>query len=644
MNDYFGFSGRILVIDLSRQSSRIDPLDMETAEKFLGGFAMNSVLFHAFSTPGTTPLDPTNPIILGAGPLIGTLAPGASRVMATTKFPLTGAVAAASGSMSFGPQMKWAGYDHLVILGKAQSPVYVTILGDDLVFHDAKGLVGKGIHETTHTLRKKHDPSGGVIAIGPAGEALLPSSLALTDNGGTLGRGGLGAVMGAKNLKALYVLGTGAPSPGKGCEHRGVRVRNKKEFLEEIKALYSRARKYPLHGYCINKGMMAGWEVGITSMFQHHLWSPEQVDALYGQHFYEQIKKRRLSCPSCFIADKDFLEWEYQGEKEQSPFTSYINVALAAHVGISNPSGAAHLLKELDDAGCDIFTFGRMADALIRCQEAGTLPSAYGAEPLDRDEHTCLRLLRLAIQRKGIGELFHMGLEEFINHLGPVAAEDLIVVKGQDALYDPRNTGLGTMEFEQIVCPRGPSSASSGSPSYLPGVELDKFKQHAQRMGASALAVARIFDSPYGFNVGRLTRYSEDWYTVFSSLGVCNRAMVNRFYHIETFSRLLGSATGIRKSPEDIMRTAERAWTLLRVLNQREGFSRNDDRIPEQWFIPSRIRGEKRHITDYFRQHELTLQDVEQLVRDYYDERGWDPDTGYPTREKLRKLDIDRYL
>jgi len=144
--------------------------------------------------------------------------------------------------------------------------------------------------------------------------------------------------------------------------------------------------------------------------------------------------------------------------------------------------------------------------------------------------------------------------------------------------------------------------------------------------------------------VGRLTRYSEDWYTVFSSLGVCNRAMVNRFYHIDTLSNLFTSATGIRKSPEEIMLAAERAWNLLRVLNKREGFSRKDDRVPDQWFSPKEVRGEKRYITDYFKQRQLTSGDLEELLRDYYDERGWDPDTGYPDQGKLKELEIETFM
>jgi len=209
MNEYFGFAGTVLVLDLTERSFRTETLDLNAAERFLGGFGMNNVLFHSFSRPGTDPLGPDNPVILGAGPLVGTLAPGSSRVMATTKFPLTGAVAAASGSMSFGARMKWAGYDHIVILGQAASPVYVTVSSEAAAFHDASQLGGRGIHETASLLRGRHGSSGSVIAIGPAGEALLPCAMALTDAGGTLGRGGLGAVMGAKKLKAIYIVGEG---------------------------------------------------------------------------------------------------------------------------------------------------------------------------------------------------------------------------------------------------------------------------------------------------------------------------------------------------------------------------------------------------------------------------------------------------
>ena len=647
-----GYTGRILTLDLGEESSSVKPLDEELAHLFLGGFGINQALFHELQRPGTPPLDPANPIVLGAGPFIGTLAPGSSRVMATTRFPLTGAVAAASGSMAFGPHMKWAGYDHMIFQGKARRPTCVVIRGGDVRFVEAGDLWGKGIHETTRQIKDRFGRQGSVLAIGPAGEAGLPYSFALTDGAGTVGRGGLGAVMGAKNLKAIYVCGsgngtgTGEAAEGQAPQAPGIKVHDRKAFLKEVARLHQRARSYPLHGYCVEKGLMAGWEIGIQGMFRHPEWSPAELDSLYGQHVYGRMKKRRLACPSCFIADKDLLSWQSDGQTREAPFTSYINLVLAGMVGIRDPDRAAELLFRLDDAGVDLFVFGRMLEILFRAGEAGSrLPPVKDPilDALARDETTCLGLLDRAIRRQGIGELFHLGLEAFAAEFDPDASRDLVCIKGLDALYDPRDTGLGTMEFEQIVCPRGPTSACSGSPSYLPGQSLDKFTQHAQRMGATPEAMERIFASPSGFHVGRLTRYSEDWYTVFSSLGVCNRAVVNRFYHVEIFSRLYSALTGIEKSPETLMLDAERAWNLMRLTNQREGFTRADDRIPDKWFQPKGSGGETRYITDYFRTSRLTRGDVEDLLKDYYDERGWDRATGHPTAETLTRLGLNRY-
>ncbi|MEW6440150.1 MAG: aldehyde ferredoxin oxidoreductase N-terminal domain-containing protein [bacterium] len=637
-----GFAGRILELELSGLSHAVRPLDPCLAASFLGGFGINQVLFHGYGRPRTPPLDPANPIIFGAGPLVGTLAPGAARVMATTRFPLTGAVAAASGSMGFGPRMKWAGYDHVVVLGKAPRPVCVVISGDAVRFVDAGVLWGKGIHETTAALKERFGAGGSVTAIGPAGEACVPYSFALTDVAGTIGRGGLGAVMGAKNLKAVYVRPAETDQPRE--TGAGIRVHDRKGFLREVARLHERARAYPLHGYCVQKGLMAGWELGIESMFRHPEWTPAEMDAVYGQKVYERMKRRRFGCPSCFICDKDLLAWEAGSEQRSAPFTSYINVVLAAMVGIRNPDLAAEMLFRLDDAGLDLFVFGRMVQMLRNAREAGSLPLRDDvADELERDETGFLRLLDRVIRREGVGELFHSSLEEFAARVGPDASRDLVCIKGQDALYDPRDTGLGTMEFEQIVCPRGPTSACSGSPSYLPGQPLDKFKQHAGRMGASPEAAARIFDSPFGFHVGRLSRYSEDWYALFSALGVCNRAVVNRFYHVDIFSRLYSTLTGIEKSPGDLMADAERIWNLLRLANRREGFTRADDRIPEPWFEPKTSGGETRYITDYFRTSRLTRSQVQGLLEGYYEERGWDPATGHPTAATLARLGLQSY-
>jgi aldehyde:ferredoxin oxidoreductase len=187
--------------------------------------------------------------------------------------------------------------------------------------------------------------------------------------------------------------------------------------------------------------------------------------------------------------------------------------------------------------------------------------------------------------------------------------------------------GLGTNEFEQIVSLKGPRSASGGSPTYLPGQteeNLPLFSRHLDRMGASKEAIDRIMDSPLGFNVARMTRYSEDWYTLLSSMGICNRHFNNRFYSYQLCTRLFEATTGFTIDDEHLRQSAVRIWNTIKKLNIKEGFTVTDDKAPEIWFTPMIGTDDRPLILrDYFGKTELSQGDISQLVEDYYDERGW---------------------
>jgi aldehyde:ferredoxin oxidoreductase len=213
-------------------------------------------------------------------------------------------------------------------------------------------------------------------------------------------------------------------------------------------------------------------------------------------------------------------------------------------------------------------------------------------------------------------------------------------IKGRSLLYDPRMMGLGTMEFEPMTTPRGSHVGAAGSPSYSPGRSLDDFARHSQRMGAPDDAVNRIV-GPTSFNPGRLSRWSEDWYALFGCLSLCNRAHVNRFYHVRTIAELYSAVTGLELSPNDLMKAAERAWNTAKVINVRAGFGRRDDRPPWIWFIPLKGEGGKESpLMDYYKTTVLTEADIDRFLDDYYDERGWDKESGAPTPEKLRELGL----
>ncbi len=634
--DYYGYVGTILHVNLTTGEIRKEPLDLELARNFIGGVGINHRLAYDLIKPRIDPLSPENPIIIGVGPLVGTFVPGTARVMGTTKFPLTGAIATAGGSMRFGCMLKWAGYDHIVITGKAKRPVYLKIIDDDVELCDAKDLWGKDISQTTEELWDRYQGSG-VIAIGQGGENLVKFALALVDKAATFGRGGLGAVMGSKNLKAMVARGA-----------KEIRISDSSRLKQLVDSLFERARTYPLHKTLVDLGVMENWPNYAKQILHHknftEVYPEEKSTELFGPTVYKKIKTGRIACPSCFICDKDILEvkeGEYKGLVVHT--ASFLNTGIiSTRLGIEDCGRGLRLTDLLDRYGLGMLTFSSLLDFILFLHEQGIITEEdVGGLPLNRDFDTILTWLDKITFRQGFGDVLADGWLETIKKIGKDSEKHAYIVKGQDCLWEPRWAGLGTMELEQVVCPRGPTSATGGSPTYVPGIPIDVFKRHSERMGASKEAVDRIFDSPLGLNVGRLTRYSEDWYSVLSSLGICNRHMNNRFYHVNTCAELYSAVTGIQLSPRELMEAADRAWNMLKVLNVREGFDRKDDKIPDKWFEPMKTaEGEEAVLMDYYKTKTLSREDVNELLDDYYDERGWDREKGIPTKEKLTELGL----
>lgn len=607
-----GYTGRLMAVDLTRGKAGIEKYREDFAADYLGGFGVNNRLFCEYSSPGTDALSPLNPVILGAGPLVGTLVPGASRVMANARLPLTGAVASASGSMGLGANMKWSGLDHLVFVGRAPEPVIVYIEDGRLDFLPAAFLRGKGILETTRSLWASY-PGASVLAIGPAGENQVHSSLAMIDACATLGRGGLAAVLGSKNLKALVVKGGG-----------GVDIADPARLQELVKGLYERLENFDMRAAAAELGMIGAWPMYASQLLPYGS-SEEDLRELterFGPQAYLELKKCRISCPSCFLADKDELYLPSTGESVYS--TSFLNAAIiGCALLMQDAEEAASTLALLDDLGLDFMTLSWQAAFLLELQERGflTQEEAEGI-PLTRGAAILRELALRVTERRGeIGEAFARGWRGALELFGEDKRRYTMLVRGQDCLYDPRVSGLGTMEFEQVVSPRGPTSASAGSATYVPGLPGERLRRLTARMGVGEEALGRIFSPPWGMNVGRLTRYSEDWFSLFSSLGICNRYQINRFYHAGLVRDLYAAVTGIELEVGEMMDKAAAGWSLYQELNEREGLGRESDIPPEAWFDEQPLWGRGGRLRDYLG-NELTREDILTLIEDYHDERG----------------------
>jgi len=622
-----GYAGNVLHIDLTKSKVEREPLDPELAKSFVGGFGVNVKFAYDLIKPEIDPLSQENVIIIGVGPLVGTIAPGSSRVFVVAKFPINNTIGwAGAGGMSFGCMFKNAGYDHVIVKGRAARPVFLKIFDDDVEICDAEGLWGRGIEKTCDELWKKFGRPAGIVSIGQAGENLVKFAMAYIDKTSTLGRGGFGAVMGSKNLKAIIARGT-----------KGVRVSDSRKFMRLCNELIERIKDYP---------RLKEWqELGLMVSLP---FLPREL-------YLEKLKKDRICCTSCPIGDKDVIQIKEGEFKGLTTYTSsVVNTVMPMLWGLPYDE-AVKCIALLDDYGMDMFEFFAVLDFVNRLCDHEIVTGEHLESKIEYNIKSLAEWAKKIAYREGFGDVLAGGLRGIIEMFGKQSEKFAPpMAKGLIAYVGPKGPvtweRFGTMELHQILSPRGSHVASGGSPTYFSVRPLEDFTTHFDRMGIPEDAVKRILPEPHdwpwavqtglvspeekmGLNVGRLTRYSEDWFTALASLGVCGRAQINRFYYAKLLAELYSAATGIEVDKKELMRRAERVWNLLKATNVREGFSRKDDKLPESWF-------EKPRFMDYTRKVEITKEIANKFLDDYYKERGWDVKKGIPTREKLLDLGL----
>ena len=610
-----GFAGKILFIDLTHRTTEKIPLDMALAEKFGGGLGLSIKLAYDRLKPSCQALSPDNPLVISAGPFVGTNLPASSRVYGVTTFPGSGTIGwCGGGGGTFGCLLKNAGYDHVVIEGRSEAPVFVKIIDDDVEICEASWLWGTGVEEACEMLWSRFGRPAGVISIGQAGEHLVTFAMAYIDRFSTLGRGGFGAVMGSKNLKAILVKGT-----------HGIRVADRKAYKALSQDLFQKIRTYPY---------LKEWqELGLLKSF------PAMPLELY-----HALKVRRMACVSCPIGDKDLVKVSGEGFQASLRCTSSaVNLCTPLMYGFQDYREAIKCIATLDEYGLDMFEFfGSMAFAKA-LQDQGIMPVGAHGEEIDPGSLSSMEAWAHKISyREGLGQILADGLRGIIQHFGEEAQKYApYTVKGMLPYVGPRGPMawrlLGTMELGQVMDPRGPHVGASGSPTYFAKRDLALFPQHLRRMGISEEAIQRILPGlgtpAQALKVGRLLRYSHRWFTILGSLGICARAQINRFYNARLCAALYEAVTGIKTDLDALGLRADRAWTLLRMANVRAGITRNDDAAPEKWF-------EEPAFQEYVTERPLHYTAVERMIDDYYDEQGWDLHTGIPTTERLQELGL----
>jgi aldehyde:ferredoxin oxidoreductase len=647
-----GYSGKILKIDLTTEEVVIEDLDISLAKDFIGDFGISLRLAYDLIKPGIAPLSPENYIIIGVGPLVGTKFP-ATRSSILTKMPLTGAISFGNCGMSLGRRLKYAGYDQVMITGQAEKPVYVKIVEDNIEFCDARALWGKDIFETTDEIKERHGNSCAVVAIGQAGENLVKGSVALVDKLSTVGKGGLPAVMGSKKLKAVVVDGA-----------KTIEVADPERFTDVTKPLIKSFGEDPERELCRNLEKYRYFDefhrrVGFTTKNNTEMCDAEEMIRICGQQVYaDRLLYKVVGCPTCFFPCKAIWKVEEGNRRGQLTYVpiSWMSRRWCFQSGAGSLAEAAALTDMANRYGIDIYQLIGSQEFAIELYERDMIPDEDAEGLLKYDFDSTKKLLEKMVFRDGIGATFAEGHLGLIRRFGKDCEKYSTHIKNIPAQEDPRPRQFTMTHLGMIVNPEG----GSFEPTHLmdarivrePGLTLEEsaeksgysqeqVKKWCEKIGIPKEAMDRVLVRPLGYNVGRLSRYAQDVYTLMTCLGICDYRL--KFLDMPRFAELYSATTGFETSPDKLRQADERVWNLFKAINVREGFSRKDDRVPPRWLEPIKTaRGEKPLLD--CKGSPLSLWDVEKLLDDYYEERGWDVQTGVPTKQKLISLGLNHVV
>jgi aldehyde:ferredoxin oxidoreductase len=637
-----------LLIDLTLEKHEKKKIKLDSFKAFLGGSGIGWMLAAEYIKHKAHPFSPENPIIISAGVLVGTLCPSASKISAITKFPTLASVdgknfieECTSGTRYFGLMLKMAGYGHLIITGKAKRPVYLNVYNENVEFKDATNLWSTG-YSTDHVaniLLEKEGKDSGIIVIGRAGEKKVFHALAFVDKMSSLGRGGLGAVMGSKNLKAIVVRGTNS-----------LNVAKPREFMEEVRKIRSRIVKWPNYKEWITRGMGgSGWEIFRNTQYPGK-WEKTKWDKLYGEKIKESFD-RVQACISCILSCKNtwmIRNGEFAGDKGFSPATAKIATS-GQLLDVEDYRKMLHFYKVANDEGIDFYTITRLIDFVTTLyqQEKLTDKDTQGVK-LTRDYGCYLNLLYMTVNREKFGDILADGWFRLYKEFGIDPQEYWYggICKGVDFIYDARPSHFHPLMMTFFTRPR-PHHGGSHTLTNIPGRSMEEIRKQVERWGLSEDAIKRVFTpTSYSgkFNVGIYTKYMEDMMRVKNALGICSIHTFMGLIFGDDMTKLYSAATGLEVSSSDVIKCGERIFNLSKLLNVREGFYREDDKPPEIWFKPMTSPEGEIVLKDYFDTKALSREDIEKILDDYYRERGWNIERGIPTKEKLTELGIIEWV
>lgn len=588
-----GWAGKILDIDLSSGTVQTTPLDMEMARLFLGGRGLGARLLWDLVGPEVDPLAPENVLIFATGPLTATGAQTSNRFSVTTKSPLTGTILDANSGGWWGMQFKRTGYDVLIVRGKAENPTLIEITPDGVVLKDAANLWGKTVPETSEALGQDNNRRN-VLCIGPAGENLSRMAAIINDATRSLARGGPGAVMGSKNLKAIVVVGDQKNTPADREQFRFMLY----ETGKLLKASPLTSQALPEFGTAVVMNVVN--EIGALPTRNFQASQFEGAENISGEQMTDTILVRNQACWACPIACTRVTRTEKaEGEGPEYETTW----AFGAQCGIDELEVIAEANYLCNDLGLDTISVGSTIGCAMELAERGLVDSELRFGRADMLHDT----IRDIAYRQGLGDELAEGSYRFAEAHG---APELSMSskKLEMPAYDPRG-----MQGQGLLY-----ATSNRGACHMRG----------NMLGPEVLALPRLIDRLATQGKAGIVAVHQDSAALIDSLVICK--FTNMAVAEEYFARTLSAVTGQPFSADDLMRVGERIWNLERLYNLREGFTRADDTLPDRLLNEPVQDGPSAGFTVK----------LAPMLEEYYQFRGWSQD-GVPTQATLERLTLD---
>jgi aldehyde:ferredoxin oxidoreductase len=600
----------LLVVDLTQGLTRSEDIDLSERQAFIGGSGLAVRLLWDTLDPRRDPLHEESPVLWMTGPLTGSGGPTTGRSSICGRSPLTGLWGESNIGGFVGSEIRYAGFDGIRITGRASSPVYLWVHDGEAEIRDASALWGKtDTYDTQRAIKQGlNEPRARVACVGLAGENLVPYASIMSDHGRAAGRTGMGALFGSKNLKAIAVRGRGSLTFERDQEYRRLRVEANKALMDEnMTAVFRDTGTSGAADYLELLGDLPKkyWTQGVF----------ESVSRISGATMAETILTRKTACQGCIISCGRAVtinEGPYVTHGEvKGPEYETIG-SFGSQILVDDLALITALGNRCDEVGLDTISAGNTIALAYLMFDRGILSvkDTDGLELRWGDGRPCFDLIDKIAHREGFGHLLAQGSRALARHFG---VEELAVhVNGLEVpMHDPR--AMTGQAVAYVTSPRGACHNQSDyyqveMGASIPELDIPMTERHT--------------DSGKGHYVAR----HQDWRTVFNSLVICLFAAISPSAVVQ----LLTAATGHDWTVEEMMTAGERAFNLKRAYNCRLGMTRASEKLPDLLKQALPDGGTMGHVPD-----------MDTLMREYYQARGWDQKTGWPSNEKLQALGLD---